>query len=61
MIFLNLMRDGVPKIEKVIGLALGTSYHRSIEEKELALRFGKEYEEYRKRTSFFIPLPPKSL
>jgi protein-S-isoprenylcysteine O-methyltransferase Ste14 len=45
----------------VIGVALGTTYHRSVEEKELALRFGKEYEEYRKRTSFFIPLPPKSL
>jgi protein-S-isoprenylcysteine O-methyltransferase Ste14 len=42
-----------------IGLLLGTTYHKSIEEKELAIRFGKEYEEYRKRTSFFIPLPPR--
>jgi len=43
----------------VLGLILGTTYHRRIEEKELALRFGNEYEEYRKRTSFFIPLPPR--
>jgi len=42
-----------------IGVALGTTYHRSVEEKELALRFGSEYEEYRRNTSFFIPLPPR--
>lgn len=43
----------------VLGLILGTTYHRRVEEKELALRFGNEYEEYRKRTSFFLPLPPR--
>jgi protein-S-isoprenylcysteine O-methyltransferase Ste14 len=42
-----------------IGLLLGTIYHKSVEEKELAIRFGKEYEEYQKRTSFLIPLPPR--
>jgi protein-S-isoprenylcysteine O-methyltransferase Ste14 len=42
-----------------IGLLLGAIYHKSVEEKELVIRFGKEYEEYRKRTSFFIPLPPR--
>jgi protein-S-isoprenylcysteine O-methyltransferase Ste14 len=42
-----------------IGLLLGTIYHKSVEEKELVIRFGKEYEEYRKRTSFLIPLPPR--
>jgi len=43
----------------VLGVILGTTYHRRVEEKELALRFGNEYEEYRKRTSFLIPLPPR--
>ncbi|CAB1077693.1 hypothetical protein D1AOALGA4SA_5479 [Olavius algarvensis Delta 1 endosymbiont] len=43
----------------LIGAVLGTLYHKGIEEKELALRFGAEYEEYRRRTSFFIPWPPK--
>jgi protein-S-isoprenylcysteine O-methyltransferase Ste14 len=28
-----------------------------IEEKELEMRFGKEYVEYKKRTSFLIPYP----
>ncbi len=30
------------------------------EEKRLLADFGKDYEEYRSRTSFFIPLPPRS-
>lgn len=38
-----------------LGLILGSSYHKFIEEKELRLRFGEEYEEYRKRTPFLIP------
>lgn len=42
-----------------IAVALGTLYHKSIEEKELRMRFGREYEDYRQRTSFLIPLPPK--
>jgi protein-S-isoprenylcysteine O-methyltransferase Ste14 len=42
-----------------IALLLGILYHKSVEEKELAIRFGNEYEEYRKRTSFIIPLPPR--
>ena len=42
-----------------IAVMLGTLYHKSVEEKELAMRFGDEYEQYRKRTSFLIPLPPK--
>jgi protein-S-isoprenylcysteine O-methyltransferase Ste14 len=42
-----------------LGALLGTFYHKVIEEKELALRFGEECEEYRKRTSFLLPLPPK--
>ena len=46
-------------VMSVIGVTLGTIYHKGVEEKELALRFGNEYEEYQKRTSFFIPLPPR--
>jgi protein-S-isoprenylcysteine O-methyltransferase Ste14 len=42
-----------------IAVILGTLYHKSVEEKELALRFGDEYEHYRKNTSFLIPLPPR--
>ncbi len=42
-----------------LGVILGSIYHKGIEEKELLIRFGKEYEGYRRRTSFLIPLPPK--
>lgn len=45
----------------VIGVTIGTIYHKSVEEKELALRFGNDYKEYRKRTSLFIPMPPKKV
>ncbi len=38
-----------------LGLILGSSYHKFVEEKELQLRFGEEYEEYRKKTPFLIP------
>lgn len=34
---------------------LGTLYHKFIEERELKIRFGKEYEDYRDRTPFLIP------
>jgi len=43
----------------IIGLVLGTVYHKCVEEKELLIRFGNEYEEYRERTSFLIPMPPR--
>jgi protein-S-isoprenylcysteine O-methyltransferase Ste14 len=42
-----------------IGFLLGTIYHKGVEEKELLIRFGEEYREYRNRTSFLIPWPPK--
>jgi protein-S-isoprenylcysteine O-methyltransferase Ste14 len=32
-------------------------YIRKVEEKELALRFGEEYEEYKSRTPFLVPWP----
>ncbi len=38
-----------------LGLIIGSSYHKLVEEKELLLRFGEEYEEYRKKTPFLIP------
>lgn len=34
---------------------LGTIYHKTIEEKELELRFGDEYKEYKKNIPFIIP------
>jgi protein-S-isoprenylcysteine O-methyltransferase Ste14 len=42
-----------------ITVVLGTLYHKAVEEKELALRFGDEYARYRARTSFLIPRPPR--
>ena len=38
-----------------LALALGTLYHRYIEEKELQSRFGAEYEDYCCRTPFLFP------
>jgi protein-S-isoprenylcysteine O-methyltransferase Ste14 len=43
----------------IIPISLGIFYHKKVEEKELQERFGQEYEEYRRRTSFLIPWPPK--
>lgn len=45
----------------VLGVILGSIYHKKVEEKELRIRFGQEYEEYRRRTSFLVPLPPRRL
>jgi len=39
----------------VFALALGTAYHKLIEEPELRLRFGEPYEEYRRTTPFIVP------
>ena len=39
----------------LIGLVLGSCYHKFVEEKELLLRFGQEYEQYRRKTPFLIP------
>ena len=39
----------------ILALVVGTLYHRTIEEKELRMRFGAEYEEYRRRTPFLVP------
>ncbi len=36
-------------------LILGTCYSKFIEEKELQMRFGQEYEEYREKTPFLTP------
>lgn len=36
-------------------LALGTCYGKFIEEKELRIRFGQEYEQYREKTPFLMP------
>ncbi len=39
----------------VVGLVIGTFYHKAVEEKELLMRFGEDYEEYKKSTPFLIP------
>jgi protein-S-isoprenylcysteine O-methyltransferase Ste14 len=39
----------------VLTFIFGTCYHKFIEEKELLLRFGPEYEEYKARTPFLLP------
>ena len=39
----------------LLGLIFGSSYHKFIEEKELLLRFGEEYINYRNLTPFLIP------
>lgn len=39
----------------VVIAVVGGSYFKFIEEKELVLRFGDEYREYRERTPFLIP------
>jgi protein-S-isoprenylcysteine O-methyltransferase Ste14 len=39
----------------LLSLIIGSCYIKLIEEKELQLKFGAEYEEYRTRTSFLLP------
>lgn len=38
-----------------VGLAIGTFYHKTVEEKELLTRFGKDYEDYKNSTPLLIP------
>jgi protein-S-isoprenylcysteine O-methyltransferase Ste14 len=58
---LGVVWDGLMTglVMMAIAVTLGTLYHKSVEEKELAMRFGAEYESYRARTSFLVPWPPK--
>ena len=37
-----------------LGLILGTCYVKFVEERELRIRFGKEYEEYKNKTPFIL-------
>jgi protein-S-isoprenylcysteine O-methyltransferase Ste14 len=39
----------------ILGFIIGSLYHKFIEEKELEIRFGNEYIEYRKNTPFLFP------
>jgi protein-S-isoprenylcysteine O-methyltransferase Ste14 len=39
----------------IVGLIIGSGYHKFIEEKELLIRFGDEYRIYREKTPFLIP------
>jgi protein-S-isoprenylcysteine O-methyltransferase Ste14 len=44
----------------LVALALGAAYHHFVEEKELRLRFGAAYDEYRRTTPFLIPRRPRA-
>jgi protein-S-isoprenylcysteine O-methyltransferase Ste14 len=39
----------------LLGLVVGSVYHKFIEEKELLQRFGNDYAEYKKQTPFLFP------
>ena len=39
----------------LLGLAIGSSYHKFVEEKELEHRFGEDYIKYRQNVPFLIP------
>lgn len=39
----------------LLGLIIGSLYHKYIEEKELEVRFGEAYREYKKETPFLFP------
>jgi protein-S-isoprenylcysteine O-methyltransferase Ste14 len=41
-----------------LALSVAVPYHKLVEEQELALRFGAEYEEYRRSTPFLVPRWP---
>lgn len=57
---LALMADSWGSLELIlIFAALLLAYLKLVEERELALRFGPDYLNYRKRTSFLIPWPPE--
>jgi protein-S-isoprenylcysteine O-methyltransferase Ste14 len=38
-----------------VGLIIGTLYHKLVEEKELLIRFGEDYEKYKRSTPFLMP------
>jgi protein-S-isoprenylcysteine O-methyltransferase Ste14 len=39
----------------LLGLIIGSVYHKIIEESELEIRFGDEYKQYKNETQFLIP------
>lgn len=39
----------------LLGLIIGSAYHKFIEESELEVRFGEEYKQYKKETPFLLP------
>ncbi len=39
----------------ILGFIIGSAYHKFIEEKELMLRFGNDYKNYKEKTPFLIP------
>ena len=53
--FLGTFYHGV--VCMLLGLLVGTLYHKFVEEKELLQRFGNDYAEYKKQTPFLFPRP----
>ena len=51
--YFGSLRIGIVML--LLTLIIGTCYTKLIEEKELQLKFGAEYEEYKRRTSFLLP------
>lgn len=39
----------------ILELIIGTAYHKGVEEKELLIRFGAEYQHYKEKIPFLIP------
>jgi len=42
-------------VAATVGLAVGIFYIKNVEEKEMLVRFGEQYRDYRARTPFLIP------
>ena len=51
--FLGTLYHGV--ICMLLGLLVGSLYHKLVEEKELLQRFGNDYTDYKKQTPFLFP------
>ncbi len=51
--YFGSLRIGIVML--LLTLIIGTCYHKLIEEKELQLKFGAEYEDYKKSKPFLIP------